>query len=271
MFYIYMVSYNGLSSSKGGYVLSTLGTSGRDKSLFLIIYMFIYQAQPRITSLIFDTTTRSFTCTSTGSPATTVTWMRDGEPLTIDGVNYQLTQNVTNRSESTYGNILTIPVANQIADITGFKCNVTNALGWITAALTVTSKLLILLITYSLQTAFTCTICSKVEATVSSKVSVMFGGTYSLQCTATVKGILGADVITEWNKIDHGSEQDMQSNQGMLQFTSLQLSDAGQYICRVSVVSSYLTVPRNASATKSINIQSKFASFSVCSLLCESM
>ena len=96
-------------------------------------------------------------------------------------------------------------------------------------------------------------------ANISSSGSLTFGGRYSLTCTATVKGIIGADVVIEWKKIDHGSEQNKQSSEGVLDFTSLRVSDAGQYICRVSVASSYLTVSRNANSTKSIIVQSKSA------------
>ena len=68
-------------------------------------------------------------CTSTGSPATNVTWMRDGQPLTIDGTTYKLIQTVTNRTASTYENILT--VNDQLSNVTGrnYTCTVTNALG----------------------------------------------------------------------------------------------------------------------------------------------
>ena len=52
----------------------------------------------------------------------------DGESVEIDGVTYQLTQTVTNRTSSTYRNVLTI---NQLpADIeSSFTCSVTNELG----------------------------------------------------------------------------------------------------------------------------------------------
>ena len=55
--------------------------------------------------------------------------MRDGQPLTIDGNVYQMTQTVMDRFAATYDNVLTInqPVAN-IEDST-FTCIVTNILG----------------------------------------------------------------------------------------------------------------------------------------------
>ena len=80
----------------------------------------------------------TLTCTSTGSPATTVTFtrdnttvgpLRDGESVTVGGIFYQLSQTVTNRRESTYENVLTIN--EQLDSLVGssFTCGVENALG----------------------------------------------------------------------------------------------------------------------------------------------
>ena len=95
-----------------------------------IIYILLYffPALPTISNLEFDPTANSLTCISTGSPATTVTWMRDGQALTIDGSTHQLIQTVTNRRESTYENVLTI---NDRLSTVGhiFRCTVTNTLG----------------------------------------------------------------------------------------------------------------------------------------------
>ena len=60
---------------------------------------------------------------------TTVGLLMEGESKEVDGVTYQLTQMVTNRSQSTYQNVLTI---NQsLADLVGstFTCSVENTLG----------------------------------------------------------------------------------------------------------------------------------------------
>ena len=98
-------------------------------------------AIPNITNpLVFTpgSSSSTLTCTSTGSPATNVTFMRDGttvgplrggESKVFDGVTYQLTQMVTNRAQSTYQNVLTI---NQpLSDIVGstFRCSFENTLG----------------------------------------------------------------------------------------------------------------------------------------------
>ena len=85
-------------------------------------------AAPTISDLEFDAASRTLTCTSTGSPATTVTWTMDGDALTVDGTTYSMTQNVTDRSASTYENVLTI--GSEVMNIVGnYTCTVSNALG----------------------------------------------------------------------------------------------------------------------------------------------
>ena len=55
--------------------------------------------------------------------------MRDGQPLTIDGSRYQLTQAVANRRLSTYENVLTINAAVSNIYRHMYICTVINALG----------------------------------------------------------------------------------------------------------------------------------------------
>ena len=82
--------------------------------------------------------TSSLNCISTGSPATTVTFtrngttvgpLRDGESVSVGGITYQLSQTVTNRLESTYENVLTFSgdLFNLVNDT--FTCTVNNTLG----------------------------------------------------------------------------------------------------------------------------------------------
>ena len=62
------------------------------------------------------------------SPATTVSWMKDGQPLTTDGSSYYtLTQTVTDRTTSTYSNVLTVREGTAVAGT--YNCTVTNDLG----------------------------------------------------------------------------------------------------------------------------------------------
>ena len=83
---------------------------------------------PTIMNLTFDPATRTLTCTSTRSPATNVTWMREGVELTTDGTVYTATQSVTNRRESTYANMLTIATVDDTT-VGTYSCSVTNTLG----------------------------------------------------------------------------------------------------------------------------------------------
>ena len=93
--------------------------------IFIAIVLCSSPAPPNITSVTHEAETSHLTCVSTGSPATNVTWRRNGQPLTIDGSLYQLTQTVTNRSLSTYENVLTISDIDRCS----YTCTVTNALG----------------------------------------------------------------------------------------------------------------------------------------------
>ena len=64
---------------------------------------------PTISNLTYNHVHRTLICESTGSPATTVSWMKDGLLLTTDGsTGYTLTQTVTDRLSSTYSNVLTV-------------------------------------------------------------------------------------------------------------------------------------------------------------------
>ena len=72
----------------------------------------IVSGSPTATMLTYNDTTRSLTCTSTGGPATTVTWRKNGTVITINAT-YQQTQVVTNSSTGTYETVLS-PFYNPI-------------------------------------------------------------------------------------------------------------------------------------------------------------
>ena len=86
-----------------------------------------YTVPPTVSSLTYDCYTRTLTCTSTGSPATTVTWTKDGDTLTVDGTTYSMTQTLTDRRTSTYENVLTLPATGDFSGT--YSCQVGNALG----------------------------------------------------------------------------------------------------------------------------------------------
>ena len=83
---------------------------------------------PIISSLTYQGEQRRVICLSTGSPATAVSWMKDGQPLiTDDSTDYTLTQTVTDRRASTYSNVLTVSEGVSVPGI--YTCTVTNDLG----------------------------------------------------------------------------------------------------------------------------------------------
>ena len=82
-----------------------------------------------MTSLTFNSLTNTFTCTSTGGPATTVTWRRDGELITLNAT-YQQAKRVVDSVEGAYQTVLTIDPSVGQSDIVGtYNCTVENARG----------------------------------------------------------------------------------------------------------------------------------------------
>ena len=84
---------------------------------------------PLVTSLGYDYQSRTLTCTSTGGPATTVTWRKDGAVITLNATHQQ-TKRVVDPVMGTYQTVLTIdPSVNQ-SDFAGlYSCTVENARG----------------------------------------------------------------------------------------------------------------------------------------------
>ena len=85
-----------------------------------------YTESPTITNLTYDEESRSLVCISTKSPATVVSWMKDGDIIN-ESSDYTLTQTVTNRATSTYSNVLTIHMGPSVVGT--YICNVSNELG----------------------------------------------------------------------------------------------------------------------------------------------
>ena len=89
----------------------------------------IHAGSPNVTSLTFDDQSRTLTCTSTGGPATTVTWRRDGVGITLNDT-YQQTKRLVDNVTSTYQTVLTIDSCLGQSDIVGtYNCTVENARG----------------------------------------------------------------------------------------------------------------------------------------------
>ena len=82
---------------------------------------------PIVTNLTFDDQSRTLTCTSTGGPATTVTWKRDGVVITLSDTHQQ-TKRVVDAVNGTYQTLLTIN--RSVHWIVGaYRCTVENDRG----------------------------------------------------------------------------------------------------------------------------------------------
>ena len=89
----------------------------------------IHAGSPIVTSLTFDDQSRTLTCTSTGGPATTVTWRRDGVVITLNATHQQ-TKRVVDPVNGTYQTVLTIDPSVGFSGIVGtYNCTVENARG----------------------------------------------------------------------------------------------------------------------------------------------
>ena len=94
-----------------------------------LAFNYIHAGSPNVTNLTFDDRSRTLTCTSTGGPATTVTWSRDGVVITLNAT-YQQTQTIVDTVEGTYQTVLTIDPSVGQSDIVGmYNCTVENARG----------------------------------------------------------------------------------------------------------------------------------------------
>ena len=89
----------------------------------------IRAGSPNVTSLTFDDQSRTLTCTSTGGPATTVTWRRDGIVITLNATHQQ-TKNLVDAVNGTYHTVLAIdPSVGQSELVGTYNCTVRNDRG----------------------------------------------------------------------------------------------------------------------------------------------
>ena len=89
----------------------------------------IHAGSPIVTNLTFDDQSRTLTCTSTGGPATNVTWRRDGVVITLNDTHQQ-TKRVVDPVNGTYQTVLTINSSVGWSGIVGtYNCTVENDRG----------------------------------------------------------------------------------------------------------------------------------------------
>ena len=98
---------------------------------------------PTIMDMEYDEESRSVRCISTGSPATVVSWMKDGVIIDESSADYTLTQTITNRATSTYNNIVTVNEGAPGGVAGTYNCTVTNELGIATGRMMAVGELMI--------------------------------------------------------------------------------------------------------------------------------
>ena len=80
-----------------------------------------------VVSITINPGTKDLVCTSTGGPATTVIWKVNNQ--ITNGSLYQQRQRITSKEDTTFENILCIPV-NSIANYNAtYECLVMNSVG----------------------------------------------------------------------------------------------------------------------------------------------
>ena len=91
--------------------------------------MYIHAGSPNVTSLNFNRQSSTLACTSTGGPATTVTWRKDGVVLILNAT-YQQTKSLVDPVVGTYQTMLTIDPSVGQSNIGGtYNCTVENDRG----------------------------------------------------------------------------------------------------------------------------------------------
>ena len=93
-----------------------------------LILLLVNAGAPIVTELTFDRESRTLNCTSTGGPATTVTWTKDGAVITPN-TTHQQTQTIVDTVEGIYQNTLTIAQSVTGDNYGLYSCMVENSRG----------------------------------------------------------------------------------------------------------------------------------------------
>ena len=93
------------------------------RQLYVGVYP-VNSGSPSVTGLLYDRSTLALTCTSTGGPATNVTWRKNGAVVEVDGSTYHQSQRVVDTRTATYENILSS--SDNTSLVGNFTCTVSN-------------------------------------------------------------------------------------------------------------------------------------------------
>ena len=83
--------------------------------------------------LVYDSTTTSLICQSTGGPATSVRWIREEVELVTSGEEFEAVQIIMDTALSLFLNILSLRHANERDNLGAYSCVVENSRGSSTA------------------------------------------------------------------------------------------------------------------------------------------
>ena len=90
--------------------------------------------------MIYESSSQTLICTSTGGPVDSVTWSRDDTPLVVDGTTYEHSQIITDTDTATYQNRLRI--VDKSATLSGiYTCSVGNSRGSTSVPVEIAGKL----------------------------------------------------------------------------------------------------------------------------------
>ena len=107
--------------------------------LVVMLYLIIHAGAVTISSLRYENSAQTLVCTSTGGPATSVSWTKNNITLLVDGTTYQRSQVITDTVTATYENRLTI--VSKTAHLSGvYSCYVQNRRGNGTKAIEINGK-----------------------------------------------------------------------------------------------------------------------------------
>jgi len=211
-----ILSRNSESTITGIFHCDIPDVSGTTQSFYVGIYD-MNTGTPTVTTLVYNEATRSLTCTSTGGPATTVTWRKDGTVITLNAT-YQQTQVVTNATTGTYETVLT--TAQSVTDIFGtYSCTVENDRGT-SAAINATV--------------------SSLQVSITPGANPTAGQSYTFACTITLQGGLTGTPTVQWR----GPSSDPITGEDFTVSTTppytltidpLRQSYDGQYTCQATI------------------------------------
>ena len=100
--------------------------SGTNQQLYVGVYP-VNSGSPSITGLLYNRSTLTLTCTSTGGPATTVTWRKNGAVVEVDGTSYSQSKQVIDSAMGTYNSQLTF--GDRSSAVGNVYCTVSNSRG----------------------------------------------------------------------------------------------------------------------------------------------